>query len=179
MIWKKIFPPVNWKRWSGSLFRFASCNCMPFFLFFLSVFLSPSSLALVKGFQQWYAHFHTTPSLYFYSVQEQSPPKEKWTVRALNTMKPKYKGKRDEKQKLIFSSTEQLPRVNSVTFDWTQQAKHPLLTPELFITRTRKLLFYKSMVNLADFMVDRMRKTSHQSYSRNNTTGETHWALFR
>ncbi|EOB06213.1 hypothetical protein Anapl_01230 [Anas platyrhynchos] len=51
--------------------------------------------------------------------------------------------------------------------DWQNT---PLLTPELFIEQTRKLLFYKSVVNLADFMVDRMRTVSYQSYSRNNTT---------
>lgn len=84
---------------------------------FLSFFLSPSSLALVKGFQQRYAQLHIAPSMYFYSVQEHSPPKEKRTARALNTMKQKHKGKRAEKQKLISNSTEQLPGANSVTFD--------------------------------------------------------------
>lgn len=44
-------------------------------------------------------------------------------------MKQKHKGKKAEKQKLISNSTEQLPRVNSVTFDWTQLAKHPAINP--------------------------------------------------
>lgn len=56
-------------------------------------------------------------SLYFHSVQEHSPPKEKQTARALNTMKQKHKGKRAEKKQLISNSTEQLPQANIVTFD--------------------------------------------------------------
>lgn len=44
-------------------------------------------------------------------------------------MKQKYKGKRAEKKKLISNSSEQLPRPNSVTFDWTWLAKHPTINP--------------------------------------------------
>lgn len=85
--------------------------------------------ALSLSFQQQYAHLHIAPSMYFYSVQEHSPPKEKWTARAVNTMKQKHKGKRAEKQKLISNSTEQLPGANSVTFDWTWLVKHPTINP--------------------------------------------------